>query len=87
MHKEIRRYPLDFAILFGIFSMVLVFFSQLRHILPAEKLLLFALASFYFLWGIIHHLYHRDLTLRVAIEYASFAALALALGLLLLQLS
>ena len=85
MRKEIKRYPLDFAILFASFAINLAFFWNLRHILAAEKILLLGLVGFYLLWGLSHHLYHRDLTAKVAVEYLSFALLALVMGLLLLQ--
>jgi len=85
MHKELKQYPLDFAILFASFIVVLVFFWHLRHILAAERTLLLGLVSFYLLWGLAHHLYHHDLTAKIMVEYLSFALLALAMGLVLFQ--
>ncbi len=80
MHREIKKYPLDFAILFASFLLVLVFFLYFRFSLSVEKRLLVSLVSFYLLWGIGHHWYHRDLSLRVLGEYLLFAFLALLLG-------
>ncbi len=85
MHKELKQYPLDFAILFASFAIALAFFWNLRHVLAAEKTLLLGLVSFYLLWGLAHHLYHHDLTAKVMVEYLSFALLALVMGLTLFQ--
>ncbi len=80
MHREIKEYPLDFAILFASFLAVLIFFFHLRFSLPLEQRLLLSLVSFYLLWGLVHHWYHHDLSLRVLGEYFLFAFLALLLG-------
>ncbi len=80
MHQEIKKYPLDFAILFISFLVVLAFFFHFRFSFSLEQRLLFSLVGFYLVWGLVHHWRHSDLTVRVVGEYLLFAFLALLLG-------
>ena len=45
------------------------------------QLVLIASASLsYFVWGIVHHIIHHDLSFQVAVEYAVIACLGFVIG-------
>ncbi len=45
------------------------------------QLALIAAASLsYFVWGMVHHIIHRNLNLQIMIEYAVFASLGFVIG-------
>lgn len=52
---------------------------------PQIQKVAFMLTAFcYVLWGIVHHLVHHDMSVRVVLEYVLIGALGIALGILIL---
>jgi len=84
--EEIKKYPLDYAILFiGLISFLLVF-VQFFHLPKAQKPILAATVAFYFFWGILHHLLRNHLNLRIVLEYLIFCLFGFIVTTIILRL-
>jgi hypothetical protein len=66
--------PLLGLLLAGFLGLVLFSYDQSFQIIVA-----IAVAVFYVVWGVIHHLIHKDLYLAVVIEYLVVASLGLVI--------
>ncbi len=73
--KDLPHYMLLIGILFAGFA-GLVLFSYDKNFQAAVAI---ATASSYVVWGIIHHMFHRDLHFEVFLEYLAIAILGLAI--------
>ncbi|MFH1601708.1 MAG: hypothetical protein ABIB61_02000 [Candidatus Shapirobacteria bacterium] len=83
--KEVKRHPVDFGILvFGLIILGIAFVRFQFLPLTQEKVLILA-SSFYFLWGITHHLLRGDFHFKLLIEYLLISLFALSAGLLVLS--
>ena len=75
--KQITKHFPHYFPLLGIFLagfLGIIYFSYDRVFQVA---VLMAVAVSYVIWGIIHHLIHRDLYLEVVLEYLAIATLGL----------
>lgn len=61
---------LAFILIFGIIA-----FIYFRRYPQAQEISIFLTASFYVLWGIVHHYIEGDLHLRIIFEYLAVALL------------
>ncbi|GAB4027723.1 MAG: hypothetical protein Fur0011_6430 [Candidatus Microgenomates bacterium] len=77
MIKDVAKHKLAYSLLASIAIVYLGLVFLLRNI---PQVLLIATISFgvlYFLWGIIHHLYEKNLTGRIVLEYVLVTALGI----------
>lgn len=74
MKRHLGYYISFFLILIG--GMFVIFQNQGDKTLTLEFVSL--IAFFYVLWGLLHHLVHHSVTLRIVIEYIVVALLGVA---------
>lgn len=73
--RDLPHYMLLFGILLAGFA-GLVLFSYDKNFQAAVAI---ATAASYVVWGIIHHMFHKDLHFEVFLEYVAIAVLGLAI--------
>lgn len=77
MMQDVAKHKLAYSLLAGIAIVYLGLVFVLRNM---STVLLIATISFgvlYFLWGIIHHLYEKNLSLKIVLEYVLVTALGI----------
>lgn len=74
MKKHLGYYVSFALILLG--SVYVILQNQGDKMLTIEFVCLFAF--FYIVWGLLHHLVHHSITLRIVMEYVVVAALGIA---------
>jgi len=69
LKKDIQKHIIQYSVLllglFINFSVFLMFDGQTT----VRNIASFTFGGFYFLWGVIHHLFLKDLHLKIALEY------------------
>jgi hypothetical protein len=80
MIKNIKKHFWHYFIYLITFGGGLVLIALAQGNATMQAQLIFLIAALYFIWAMVHHYVHHDLTARVAIEYM----LVIALGTLLL---
>jgi len=78
MKHYLRQIP-HYTVLFGILIAAAVAFALFSYDRVFQLIITIALAVSYVAWGLIHHHIHRDLYLRVVIEYIAVATLGLVI--------
>jgi len=73
--QDIKEHLGHYLVLLFILSFGGVAFFYFKRFPQAQMVSLFLTASFYVLWGIVHHFLEGDLHLRIILEYASVALL------------
>lgn len=76
--QDVVKHKLAYSLLasFAIVYLGLVFL--LRNIPQVLLITTISFGVLYFLWGIIHHLYEKNLTSRIMLEYFLVTALGIA---------
>lgn len=76
--QDVVKHKLAYSLLasFAIVYLGLVFL--LRNIPQVLLITTISFGVLYFLWGIIHHLYEKNLTSRIMLEYLLVTALGIA---------
>lgn len=79
MIRDIKNHKTAYTILalLGLFYLGLVYY--LKHTPIFILFLTIGFASSYLIWGIIHHLIEKSLTLKIMLEYVLVAALGIAI--------
>ena len=84
MRKEFKRHQFAYIILIiGIIIFILSFLGAWPNRL-IQRVIVFSMSIFYFLWGILTHFKTRTITKDVVLEYGSVSLLA---GILLLLIT
>lgn len=78
MKKFFRDLP-HYLTLFGILFAGFIGFTLFSYDKGFQVAVSVATASSYVIWGIVHHLLHKDLYLEVVFEYISIAFLGLVI--------
>lgn len=73
--KDIREHLGHYLVLLFILSFGAFAFVYFQRFPQSQIVSLFLTASFYVLWGIIHHYLEGDLHLRIIFEYLAVALL------------
>ncbi len=73
--KDIREHSGHYLVLVFILIFGALAFLYYQRFPQAQIVSLFLTASFYVLWGIIHHYLEGDLHLRIILEYVAVALL------------
>lgn len=69
MIREVKKHPVDFFVLLLGFIFLGYSFFTYQHEPQLQTIIVWAAASYYFLWGVVHHLIRDDFHLKVAVEY------------------
>ena len=77
--KNLAKHLPHYLSLIGILLAGTVAFSLFSYDRAFQAAVAIATAVSYVVWGLIHHLLHRDLYLTVAIEYIVVATLGLSI--------
>lgn len=64
----------------GIMAATIIGFFLFSYDKNFELALISAASLSYFVWGVVHHIIHKDLNLQVIIEYAVFASIGFVIG-------
>ncbi len=82
--KRIHSSNWHLAILIVGLLLFLLAYIFVRGQLLIEQVLVLGACGYYFIWGIIHHIYSKDLHFKIVLEYLSIAILGalLLLGLI-----
>lgn len=73
--KDIKEQLGHYLVLLFILTFGAVAFFYFQRYPQAQIVSLFLTASFYVLWGIVHHYQQGDLHLRIILEYVAVAIL------------
>ena len=73
--EDIKEHKFHYLVLLFILVFGIVSFCYLRRFPQAQTVSIFLTASFYVLWGVLHHYLEGDLHLRVILEYLAVAIL------------
>lgn len=76
MTKDIRKHPVDYLFLLGIFGVFLVSYFTAWPNQAVQRLLGVCLGAGYFFWGIVHHRATHTLSKRIVLEYFFIGLLA-----------
>ena len=76
MVKKAYRIRIYYLILFNGLILGLIAFFGLFGLPQLRKKSIAGLCLFYFLWGIVHHLWEKDLRLQIVVEYFLVASIA-----------
>lgn len=81
MRKHLGYYvPLFCMLVFGIFLI-----PHLAYARELQMSLVVAMAAFYVVWGILHHVVHHDITTKIVIEYILIGSLGMTIVMFLLK--
>ena len=75
MFKDIKKDLGHYLVLLFILTFGTVAFFYFQRYPQAQIVSLFLTASFYVLWGIVHHYLEGNLHIRIILEYAAVAVL------------
>jgi len=75
MFKDIKKDLGHYLVLLFILTFGAVAFFYFQRYPQAQIVSLFLTASFYVLWGIVHHYLEGNLHIRIILEYAAVAVL------------
>ncbi len=78
MKRAAKHLPHYFSLL-GIFAAGIAGFVIFSYDKQFQAVLTIAIAIAYVLWGIIHHLLHKDLYFAVVLEYLLYAILGVVI--------
>lgn len=73
--EDIKKHLGHYLVLLFILTFGGVTFFYFQRFPQAQTVSIFLTASFYVLWGIVHHYLEGDLHLRVIMEYVAMALL------------
>jgi len=73
--KEIRRHPLDYAVLAIVAILAMSIYLHPDASLASKDITSFLLGFFYAGWGIWHHRRRSTLSVNIALEYVVMGAL------------
>ncbi|MBI4039687.1 hypothetical protein HY388_02560 [Candidatus Daviesbacteria bacterium] len=76
MWQSFSRHTFEYLILVLLGAVFILAFILVGHNTPARIGLSLSVSSIYVIWAIIHHWLDHDLTVKIILEYACFAALA-----------
>lgn len=76
MKRELLKHKLAYAILFAGLGIFVIGFLAVWPDRVLQRLFIFAVAVFYFLWGVTTHLKAEHISRSIILEYAGMAALA-----------
>ncbi len=81
LYKHLGYYvPLAGMLLFAIFII-----PRLSYARQLQMILVVAIAIFYVVWGILHHIIHHDISTKIVIEYILIGSLGMTIILFLLK--
>jgi hypothetical protein len=63
----------------GVITILLILISQMHENHFVQILLVISLGLFYAVWGILHHVIHHDLQLKIILEYSTIALLGISI--------
>lgn len=75
LSKDVREHLGHYLVLLFILVFGAIAFFYFQRFPQAQTVSIFLTASFYVLWGIVHHYLEGDLHLRVIMEYVAIALL------------
>lgn len=75
LFNDIKEHFVHYLVLLFILAFGSIAFFYFQRFPQAQIVSLFLTASFYILWGIVHHYLEGDLHPRVVLEYAAVALL------------
>jgi len=75
LFNNIKEHFVHYLVLLFILAFGSIAFFYFQRFPQAQIVSLFLTASFYILWGIVHHYLEGDLHPRVVLEYAAVALL------------
>jgi len=73
--KDFARHPLHYFTLLCVMLVGLWGVLWFSYHPPTQLILMVAMAASYVVWGILHHHQHRDLHLKIVLEYLLLATL------------
>lgn len=76
MWHSFSRHTFEYLILVLMGAVFIMAFVMVGHNTSARISLALSVSSIYVIWAIIHHWLDHDLTVKIILEYACFAALA-----------
>lgn len=77
MMQDVKKHKIAYSLLA---ALAMIYLSAIFFLRNLPQLLLISTIVFgvlYFLWGIIHHLYEKNLTGRIMLEYMLVTALGI----------
>lgn len=75
--QDVAKHKLAYSLLAGIAIVYLGLVFSLRNIPHILLIATIAFGIIYFLWGVMHHLYEKNLTGKIMLEYALVTALGI----------
>jgi hypothetical protein len=72
MTKSTKHLP-HYLSLYGIFAAALVGFIVFTYDRDFQVAIAISVSAAYFVWGVVHHSIHKDLDVKVVIEYLVIA--------------
>lgn len=77
--EDIKESPVHYLSLFIILFFGGFSFFYLKRNQQAQLVSVFLTSSFYFIWGVVHHLLEGDLHIRIVMEYLAMSILGFVL--------
>jgi hypothetical protein len=77
---DLKKHLSHYFSLIGIMIVTVVGFFVFSYDKNFQFAIITAASIAYFVWGIVHHIIHRDLNLQIMIEYAVVASLGFVIG-------
>lgn len=77
MHKYLKKHAIYYGVVFVTQGLGLLAIALNNGQRQLQVLFLVLMASFYVLWGVVHHLIHHDLHTKIVLEYVLMATLAI----------
>ncbi len=80
MKKDLKKHFSHYFSLIGICFATLVGFFVFSYDKNFQFAIITAFCVSYFVWGLVHHTIHKNLSLQIMIEYAVIASLGFVIG-------
>ena len=77
MMQDVSKHKLAYSLLASIAIVYLGLVFVLRNMPNILLVATIAFGALYFLWGVIHHLYEKNLSLKIVLEYVLVTALGI----------
>lgn len=77
---DLKKHFSHYFSLIGISLATLVGFFVFSYDKNFQLAVITAFCIAYFIWGVVHHIIHRNLNLQIMIEYAMVASLGFVIG-------
>ncbi len=78
--KDIKKNLSHYVSLIGILIATFVGFFVFSYDKNFQLAIITSASIAYFIWGIVHHILHKNLSIQVIIEYAVIASLGFVIG-------